>query len=164
VEIYHCQEKMVVNAVDNYFIVDRGAHHPRRHVGCPFHLYIILNNIMRIKVLETILVLVLAMLIWYYLGGQNRYVLMAGIVLAVIGAFIPALAEKIHVLWMKFGEALGFISGKIILTLIFFVFLVPIAWMAARFRKPVMKMKRNENSLFKSRNVTYTAKSMDDMW
>ncbi len=102
---------------------------------------------MRIKALETILVLALALLIWYYLG-RDRYVLIAAIVLAGIGAFIPALAEKIHVLWMKLGEALGFISSKVILTLIFFVFLVPLAWIAARFRKPVMKMKRNEGQLF----------------
>jgi hypothetical protein len=118
---------------------------------------------MRVKALETILVLVLALLVWYYLG-QNRYVLIAAIVLAVVGAFIPVLAEKIHVLWMKLGEAMGFISSKIILTLIFFVFLIPLAWIAARFRKPVMKMKRNEGSVFKIRNFTYTAKSMDDMW
>jgi len=118
---------------------------------------------MRVKALETILVLVLALLVWYYFG-QNRYVLIAAIVLAGIGVFIPVLAEKIHVLWMKLGEGLGFITSKIILTAIFFLFLVPIAWIAARFRKPVMKMKRNEGSLFKNRNFTYTAKSMEDMW
>jgi hypothetical protein len=118
---------------------------------------------MRVKALETILVLVLALLVWYCLG-HKRYVLIAAIVLAGVGAFIPTLAEKIHVLWMKLGEAMGFISSKIILTLIFFVFLVPIAWIAARFRKPVMKMKRNEGSYFKIRNFTYTVKSMDDMW
>jgi hypothetical protein len=119
---------------------------------------------MRVKALETILVLVLALLVWYYLGQQHRYVLIAAIVLAGIGVFIPALAEKIHVLWMKLGEGLGFVTSKIILTLIFFVFLVPLAWIAARFRKPVMKMKPNEGSFFKDRNFTYTAKSMEDMW
>ena len=118
---------------------------------------------MRVKALETILVLVLALLVWYYLG-QQRYVLIAAIVLAAIGAFIPALAEKIHMLWTKLGEALGFVTSKIILTLIFFVFLVPLAWIAARFRKPVIKLKPNEGSYFKTRNFTYTAKSMEDMW
>ena len=118
---------------------------------------------MRLKTLETILVLVLALLVWNYMS-PNRYVLIAAIVLAGIGAFIPALAEKIHVLWMKLGEGLGFVTSKVILTLIFFLFLVPLAWIAARFRKPVMKMKSNSGSFFKTRNFTYTAKSMDDMW
>ncbi len=109
------------------------------------------------------LVLVLAQLVWYYLG-QNRYVLIAAIATAGIGVFLPALAEKIHLLWMKLGETLGFISGKIMLTLIFFFFLVPVAWIAGRFRKPVLKLKRNEGSLFKSRNETYTAQHLEDMW
>lgn len=118
---------------------------------------------MRLKALETILILVLALLVWYHFN-PNRYVLLAAIVLAAIGAFIPGLAEAIHKLWMKLGEALGFISGKVILTLIFFVFLVPLAWIAARLRKPVIKMKNRESSVFRNRNFTYTAKSMEDMW
>jgi len=118
---------------------------------------------MRVKALETILVLVLALLTGYYFH-KSPYWLVAAAVLIAIGLLIPALAEMIHVGWMKLGEGMGFITSKIILTLIFFVMLVPLSWIAARFRKPVMKMKPGAGSFFKSRNVTYTAKSMQDLW
>lgn len=118
---------------------------------------------MRVKALETILVLVLALLILYYWKG-NGYFLGVAVVLACIGAFIPALAEKIHWLWMKLGEGLGFVTSKIILTIIFFVVLVPVSWLAGIFRKPVMKMKQGGDSFYKSRNFTYTPKSMQDVW
>jgi hypothetical protein len=118
---------------------------------------------MRVKALETILVLVLALLIGYYFN-KNPYWLVAAAVLVGIALLIPALAEMIHVGWMKLGEGLGFITSKIILTLIFFVVLVPLSWIAAMFRKPVMKMKPGGDSFYKTRNITYTAKSMEDPW
>jgi len=118
---------------------------------------------MRVKVLETILVLVLALLTGYYFN-KSPYWLVAAAVLIAISLLIPALAEMIHVGWMKLGEGIGFITSKIILTLIFFVVLVPLSWIAARFRKPVMKMKPGAGSFFKSRDVTYTAESMKDLW
>jgi hydrogenase-4 membrane subunit HyfE len=118
---------------------------------------------MRVKALETILVLVLALLAGYYFN-KSPYWLVGAALLIAITLLIPALAEKIHVGWMKLGEGMGFITSKIILTLIFFLILVPLSWIAALFRKPVMKMKPGADSFFKSRNVTYTAQSMKDMW
>ena len=118
---------------------------------------------MRVKALETILVMVLALLILYYWKG-NQYFLGTAVVLTFVGAFIPALAQKIHWLWMKLGEGLGFVTSKIILTIIFFVVLVPLSWLAGLFRKPVMKMKREGDTFYKSRNFTYTQKSMRDVW
>jgi hypothetical protein len=118
---------------------------------------------MRIKTLETILVLILALLIGYYFN-RHTYWLVAAAALAGIALLIPALAQMIHTGWMKLGETMGLITSKIILTLIFFLVLVPLSWLAARFRKPVLKMKPGAGSFFKSRNFTYTAKSMEDMW
>jgi hypothetical protein len=118
---------------------------------------------MRVKALQTILVLILALLVLTYLQG-HPYFFGAAIVLAFIGAFMPALAEKIHWLWMKLGEGLGFVTSKIILTIIFFVVLVPLSWLAGIFRKPVVKMKREGDTFYKSRNFTYTQKSMQDVW
>jgi hypothetical protein len=118
---------------------------------------------MRVKALQTIMVLILALLALTYYQGHS-YFFGAAVVLAFIGAFIPALAEKIHRLWMKLGEGLGFVTSKIILTIIFFVVLVPVSWLAGIFRKPVLKMKREGDTFYKSRNFTYTQKSMQDVW
>jgi hypothetical protein len=118
---------------------------------------------MRVKTLETILVFILALLIGYYFN-KHPYWLVAAAALACTALLFPALAQMIHTGWMKLGETMGLITSKIILTLIFFVVLVPLSWLAARFRKPVMKMKPGAGSVFKSRNFTYTAKSMEDMW
>lgn len=109
------------------------------------------------------MVLVLTLLILYYLQ-KKPWFFFAAVGIGLIGLFIPALAEKIHWLWMKLAEGLGFVTSKILLTIIFFVVLVPLSAISKLFRKPAMKLKGDANSFFKSRNFTYTPKSMEDVW
>jgi len=118
---------------------------------------------MRVKALETILVLVLALLILYYLQHRS-WLFFAAVAVGLVGLLVPALAEKIHWVWMKLAEGLGFVTSKILMTIIFFVALVPLSWLSKLFRKPAIKLKSDANSFFKIRNFTYTPKSMEDVW
>ncbi len=74
-------------------------------------------------------------------------------------------AMKLHWLWMKFAEGLGFVMNKLILGIIFFVFLAPIAFISRLFRKdPFRSQSASQASHFTDRNFTYTKKSMEDLW
>ena len=124
----------------------------------------------REKVLETILVLVLACGVVYYLFRESSpsfagWMLLTAAVLGFIGLFIPSLARLVHTGWMKLAEALGFVMSKVLLTLIFSIFLVPLAFLSRLFgkRSPV-KLSKGGNSYFVDRNYTYTKESMENVW
>lgn len=118
----------------------------------------------RIKVLETILVLVLACGVIYWWFGKNPYLLLAAAIIGVIGLFIPFVAEKIHWAWMKLAEGMGYVMSKVILTIVFVVFLVPISAVSRLFRKKTVAIKADGKSYFKERNFTYNKESLENVW
>lgn len=116
------------------------------------------------KSLDTILVLVLALVVFYLLK-HKVYLLYAALVLGAIGLFIPSLARNIHWAWMKLAEGLGFVMSKVILSLIFIVFLVPLSFLKRSFsKKGSSKNQRLQESYFTDRNVTYTKESLENVW
>jgi hypothetical protein len=115
------------------------------------------------KSIETILVLVLASIVLYWLFGK-KYLLIIAFLLGVIGILSPFLAAKIHWGWMKLGHCLGYITGRIILGIIFFFVLYPLSLAAKWFGKTSLKMKPGEGSYFKDRNFTYTKETMENIW
>ena len=84
----------------------------------------------RQKHLETILVLVLALLVFY---------------------------------WLK-HDKMGWVMSKVILTVVFFVFLFPMAMAKKFFGKPSVQMKAGGNSYYKERNFVYTKESLENVW
>lgn len=124
------------------------------------------NNIdsSKSKVLETILVLVLALGVFYWFTKNNYFLLAAGVV-GAIGMFIPWLAGKIHWAWMKLAQGMGYVMSKVILSIVFFVFLLPIAAISRLFTKnKTVQMKAGAVSYFKERNFTYDKESLENVW
>lgn len=123
----------------------------------------------RKKHLETILVLVLALGIFYWFSHVKRpelgkYLLLSALILGLIGVFIPVLADKIHWLWMKLAHVMGWVMSKVILTLVFFVFLFPMALLMRAFGKTNVKLKSDGNSYYKERNFLYDKDSLEHVW
>jgi hypothetical protein len=118
----------------------------------------------REKVLETILVLVLALGVVYWLNRKPYVLVIAGI-LGFIGLFIPFLAEKIHWVWMKLSQAMGYVMSKVLLTIIFCIFLVPLSFFSKLFgKKTGVRMHKGSASYFVDRNFVYTKESMENVW
>ena len=118
----------------------------------------------REKHLETILVLVLALGIIYWVYNSG-YILLAAGILAFIGIFVPFLAQKIHWAWMKLSHYIGLVMGKVLLTLIYVLFLLPLAFFARLFKsKNGVLLKRKPQSYFVDRNFTYTKSSIENVW
>lgn len=123
----------------------------------------------RQKNLETILVLVLALGVFYWFTHESkpetaRYLLIAAFVLGLIGLFIPWLADKIHWAWMKLAHVMGFVMSKVILTIVFFVFLFPVALLSRAFGKSSFKMKSGGNSYYTERNQLYEKQHLEQVW
>ncbi|WP_395810640.1 SxtJ family membrane protein [Daejeonella sp.] len=118
----------------------------------------------RVKHLETILVLVLALGVFFWLT-HNTYLLLAAGILAFIGIFIPFLADKIHWAWMKLAHLMGYVMSKVLLTLVYVLLLLPLAFLSRAFgNKNGIRLKSGAQSYFKDRNYTYTKESLENVW
>lgn len=118
---------------------------------------------MRQKSLETILLLVTALGVISWLMGNSWFLIAAGI-LGIVGLLFPSLANSIHWLWMKLGEAMGFLTGKIVLTIIFYIFLVPLSFLSKLRKRNPVKLKPGNNTCYTERNFKYTRESMENLW
>lgn len=83
-----------------------------------------------------------------------------------IGAasFIPPLERLIVWIWDKIAMVLGWINTKIILSVVFFIFLTPFGILSRLFSKSALKLKQDSNTTFVERNHTYTKKDLENIW
>lgn len=86
----------------------------------------------------------------------------AATILSVVFLAIPSLGKLIADGWMKLALFLGHWNGKILLSLVFFLFLTPLALVYRLFQNG--KKKGTVDSNYVVRNHTYTAEDLDKMW
>ena len=116
------------------------------------------------KHLETILILILALIIFYWVRHAKVFLTIAAM-LAFIGAFIPWLSKYIHLAWMKLGQAIGYVMSKVLLTIVYMCFLLPLSYLTRIFNtKNGVILKPNSTTYFKNRNFTYTKESIENVW
>jgi hypothetical protein len=120
----------------------------------------------RPKSKEVILVIVVGLLIVSRIFSIDNLVLVA-IVIGLLGALSSFLSDKIAWLWFKVSDALGFIMSRLILTLIFFLILTPVALVSRLLRKKDLMRKKidsNISSYFEIRNHEYKPRDLMDPW
>lgn len=93
------------------------------------------------------------------------YLLYAAGIVGVLSIFIPVVGDFIVKIWFKIAEGLGWFNSRVILSIMFFVFLWPIAMLYRLFNKNPMGIKRPDgNSVYIERNHTYDKKDMENIW
>lgn len=119
----------------------------------------------RSKHLETSLVIIAGMLI-FFLVLDHKVFLYIALGLALVAVLIPLLARYIHLGWMGMAKVLGFINSHILLAVIFFILLTPMAI----FRKILSKndslqlRRKSGESYYSERNHNYTAGDLENPW
>jgi len=119
----------------------------------------------REKHLETILSIVLGMSIIYW-ATKNRYLLPAIVAVTATGLFSSYLTEKIHWFWMKLSHVMGSVMSKVLLSVIFYGFLFPIALLSKVFSKkdPLQLKKSSNSSYYTVRDHQYSGEDLEDPW
>jgi hypothetical protein len=112
---------------------------------------------------ETILVLVLAVLVWYRVSRYPFLLWIAG-VLVLIGLFVPVLADGIHRVWMKLAELLGAVTSRIILTLLFFAVILPLGLVSRLLGKNDLVVSSSGPSYFTVKDHLYTREDLEHPW
>ena len=115
------------------------------------------------KSAESILVLVLFQVVVYLFARQNGW-LYGAVVLGLLGLLIPPFAKAVHYIWMKLATILGYITGRVILMVVFFLVLVPLSLLSRLFSRNSVQLKAKGHSNFQERNFTYTPESFENVW
>lgn len=120
----------------------------------------------RLKSLETALVIVTGLLALYF-WLKNPWLLRSALAVGLVGVFSPWLAQKIHAGWTLLAQGLGWFNGRVLLSLVFFVFLTPIAWLARKAGAANLQLKRKnegDRSYYIERNHPYEARDLENIW
>jgi len=91
-----------------------------------------------------------------------NWALWVAIIIGIIGLLSPLLAQKIQDLWMGLALILSYFIPPILLSLIFFLMLFPIAVLSRLFgEKDPLQLKRTNTSLFKNVDRSFTKESFE---
>ncbi len=122
----------------------------------------------REKELEVMLTLCVAFIVlWWVTNKVHIWMPGTALVVGFVGMFSKYLTSKIAYGWMKMAEMMGGTMNKVMLSLIFFLFLVPIAILSrilSRGKSSLLLKKPETNTYFFDRKQRYTAKDFENTW
>lgn len=156
---------MVAGAVDHRAdpsgVTDRAG---GQFCPCPFYLHAVLTIVMnKSKQWETILVIVLGLVLLYWFKRWNGW-LMAALVIGAVSLLIPAVAGVIHRFWDWLSMAMGELTGKFLLTLVYILVLLPLALAARWSGKSGLRRKTGGVTYFTQRNHRYDKEDLKQPW
>ncbi len=110
--------------------------------------------------LLTLVVLVL-FLIW-----KAVWLIALAVILLLLSLKENPVSTKISGAWLTLAEAMGAVSTKVILTIIFFVFLVPVAWLYRLFEKELTHhfFQKKSDSYFMDKKQNYSKDIFEKTW
>lgn len=118
----------------------------------------------RAKNLEVILTLCVALVVFFFVF-QEKSLLFVAIALGIIGMFSDYLSRKISWVWLTFAKGISFIMSHVILTIVFFLFLLPLSLLAKLFKKNAIRLKQHgQTTCYITRNHEFKAQDLETMW
>jgi hypothetical protein len=106
--------------------------------------------------------ILLSLLLYIFL--ENRIFLNISLGLTIFLMIWPTPFKYFGYLWFAFGEALGYIVSRIILSVVYIVLVIPVGLMKrAKIRRNMQLnvFKRDTSSVFKPRNYHFSDKDFD---
>jgi len=114
---------------------------------------------------KTILVIVSGLLVISWIFEIPLLISIAVGVGMMLSALFPFVAKWIEWGWLKLALALGWINARILFTIIYFLFLLPIAWFSRLFTKDPLKLKgKHLTTLYTSRDHQYKKEDLENIW
>lgn len=115
------------------------------------------------KIVETSLVLTTGFLGLYFIVNKPVFLWMA-LAFGITGIFIPVIARYIAFGWFKLADGLNFVVSKIILGLVYFVILFPIAFLYKTVGNDKLNLKKKGDTNWVLRNKNYQRTDIENIW
>jgi hypothetical protein len=129
-----------------------------------------IENLNKEEKTKSLLVMVVGFLVLYFIAGYfwekeiKTFLYISGAI-GVLSLMSETISNLILKVWFKIAMVLGWINTRIILGLVFFVFLTPFAWLQRLFvRKNYLSLKDSESTVFHTRNHQYKPEDFDNIW
>ena len=103
------------------------------------------NDLKKFALIWSLIFLIVG--IWPLFSG-NAIRLWAIIIMFIFGiiAFLkPSLLNSFYIIWVKFGEVIGGVISKVIMTILFYGLFTPIAFILKLLNKDLLKKKLDKN-------------------
>jgi len=98
------------------------------------------------------------------ISPRRHVFLIVAIVLQVINMTVPRIYRPVAVLWLGFSELLGAVVSRILLSVVFFVVVVPIGILRRLAGKDSLKLrafKAGKDSVMLERNHTFSGQDLE---
>ena len=122
----------------------------------------------REKTIETMLVITVGMLVLHFVFKEKTgesYFLTASLIFGLIGVFSNFLSEQVSWVWGKIAHILGTFNSYVLLSIVFFIFLTPVAFLYKLTRKDTLRLKVQKNgTVYEERNHLYVPKDLENVW
>lgn len=139
----------------------------KRLSGSAFHIhaFLIMKKINREETLKTLIVLALFFLALFFFS-KNNLAIYASAAMLILGLFENPAARALTSAWMSLSEFLGKISTFLLLGLVFYLLITPMAFIWRFFnKKEAGHFLRDEgNSLFITRKSFFTKEYFQKTW
>jgi len=113
---------------------------------------------------RTVLTIVSGLLV-FYLFSDVKWILVAAIIIGLAGTISDKACDLIDFLWMKLAKLLSYFIPNILLSLLFYLFLFPIAVLAKVFgKKDELQLKNRENYSWSRTETKMEKASFEKMW
>jgi|TARA_B100000959_G_scaffold162790_1_gene170505 hypothetical protein len=88
--------------------------------------------------------------LWPLKSGNelNLFLLLISVIFLLLGLTNSKLLSPLNTIWFKFGLFLGKIVSPVVMGIIFFFVVTPIALILKIFRKDVLNLKKNNNNSY----------------
>ncbi|MDI6801166.1 MAG: SxtJ family membrane protein [Thermodesulfovibrionales bacterium] len=117
------------------------------------------------KNMETIAVLSAACIVAFLLFDLKIFLFLS-LALLAIGIISKNLTARISALWLGFSHVIGNFNSKIILALVFYIFLTPLAMLFRAFSKNPLLLKKDSKveSYYNDRNYAFKKDDFEKIW
>jgi len=115
------------------------------------------------KNLETMLTISVGFIVLFFVFEQ-KWLLYVALGVGLSGMFSDFLSSKISWAWFKLAELLGMIVPKILLSLVFYLFLFPIALLSRIGNKDPMKLRKGYQSYYTDRTTEFKKQDFEKTW
>lgn len=112
---------------------------------------------------STMLVITTGFLVLYAIFAW-KWALVVSLSAGIIGIISSRLSEKVHWLWMKLSLLLSYIVPNILLSLVYYLFLFPIAILFRLFTKDPLMLSEKYSSYFININKKAEKESFEKTW
>jgi hypothetical protein len=100
-----------------------------------------------------------------YIAKRWNWALAVSFIVGITGIISTFLSRQIEFLWMKLSKLLSMIVPNILLGIVFYVFLFPIAFISRLFgKKDSLRLRNNQAGTFEVMEKTFSKESFEHPW